>query len=183
MKTKKKSKNILKKTFKVVGRILFVLLDENVSWYMKAYCKYLEVLGVNITGTPKYICSDLKLDGADYSMISIGSNVVISSEVRILVHDYSVEVVRDRTISQREIRVIAPVTLKDNCFIGLRSTVLPGVTIGENSIIGSCSVVTKDVPDNTVYGGNPARFICSLEEYKKKVDQRLISDSGLFYKE
>ena len=47
---------------------------------------------------------------------------------------------------------------------GIASTILPGVTIGENSIVGAGSVVTKDVPDNSIYAGNPAGFIKRIDE-------------------
>lgn len=60
------------------------------------------------------------------------------------------------------------IVIKDNCFIGAHSTILPGVTIGPNSIIGACSLVRKDVEPNSVYAGIPARRICSLEEYAEK---------------
>lgn len=56
-----------------------------------------------------------------------------------------------------------PIRLKRNCWIGADVTILPGVTIGENSVVGAGSVVTKDVPDNCVYAGNPARFIKEIE--------------------
>ena len=47
----------------------------------------------------------------------------------------------------------------ENVFIGSNSTILKGVSIGKNSIIGACSVVTKDIPENEIWGGNPARFL------------------------
>jgi len=54
--------------------------------------------------------------------------------------------------------------LKKRAWIGINSTILPGVTIGENSIVGAGSVVTKDVPDNTIVAGNPAKFIKRIDE-------------------
>ena len=45
---------------------------------------------------------------------------------------------------------------------------MPGVTVGENSVIGAGSVVTKDVPPDCIYAGNPAHFICSIDDYKNK---------------
>ncbi len=53
----------------------------------------------------------------------------------------------------------APIVIKDNAFIGANCFICKGVTIGENSIVGACSVVTKSIPDNEIWAGNPARFI------------------------
>ena len=53
----------------------------------------------------------------------------------------------------------APIIVKDNVFIGANATLLKGITIGENTIIGACSVVTKNVPANQIWAGNPAKFI------------------------
>lgn len=60
------------------------------------------------------------------------------------------------------------VHIKSNVFIGAHSTILKGVTIGENAIIGACSVVARDVPDNEIWAGNPARFIKDLSFNKLK---------------
>ncbi len=53
----------------------------------------------------------------------------------------------------------APVTIKENAFIGASSLIGKGVTIGRNSVVGMGSVVTRDIPDNQVWAGNPAKFI------------------------
>ncbi len=59
----------------------------------------------------------------------------------------------------RPVITCKPVHIKKNVWIGANVTILPGVTIGENAIVGACSVVTKDVPDNAVVVGNPAKVI------------------------
>lgn len=56
-----------------------------------------------------------------------------------------------------------PVTIGDNCWIGGRAVINPGVTIGNNVVVASGAVITKDVPDNVVVGGNPARIIKKIE--------------------
>ena len=53
--------------------------------------------------------------------------------------------------------------IKDNVFIGARCLILKGVVVGENSIIGAGSVVTKNIPDNEIWAGNPAKFIKALK--------------------
>lgn len=60
------------------------------------------------------------------------------------------------------------ITIQDWAYIGSGSHILPGVTIGEGALVAAGSIVTKSVPPHTVVGGNPARAICTVEEYKKK---------------
>lgn len=57
-----------------------------------------------------------------------------------------------------------PILIKEGAFIGAHSIVLKGVTVGRHSVIGAGSVVTKDIPDNEVWAGNPAHFIKKLEK-------------------
>ena len=59
----------------------------------------------------------------------------------------------------------------DNVYIGVHTVILPGVKIGNNVIIGAGSVVTKDIPDNSVAAGTPARVIKSSQEYLEKAKQ------------
>lgn len=63
--------------------------------------------------------------------------------------------------------------------IGASSVVLPNVRIGNNVIIGAGSVVTKDIPDNVVCAGNPAKVICSLDEYIKKYNAKITNENLL----
>ncbi|WP_262710533.1 acyltransferase [Dinghuibacter silviterrae] len=53
----------------------------------------------------------------------------------------------------------APVKIGDNVFIGMDSIILKGVTIGSNVVVAAGSVVARDIPDNQIWGGNPAKFI------------------------
>lgn len=94
-------------------------------------------------------------------LITVGNNVCISANVRILAHDTSAEYVNQHT-------KIGIVEIGNNVYIGYGATILCNVRVGDNAIIGAGSVVTKDVPANTVYAGNPAKFICSIQEYKIK---------------
>ena len=57
-----------------------------------------------------------------------------------------------------------PILIKEGAFIGAHSIILKGVTVGKHSVIGAGSVVTKDIPDNEVWAGNPAHFIKKLEK-------------------
>lgn len=99
-------------------------------------------------------------------LISVGDDVTLASNVRILAHDASTAKVGAHT-------KIGIVKIGNNVFIGADSIVLCNTRIGDNVIIGAGSVVTHDVPSNSVFAGNPAEYICSFEEYKKKHQENL----------
>lgn len=88
--------------------------------------------------------------------LTIGSNCSLSGGLLIYTwnHDYGKDV-----IPFGKEKVHKPVVIKDNVWIGSRVSIVPGVTIGEGAIIGLGSVVTKDVPDLAIVGGNPAKVI------------------------
>lgn len=105
--------------------------------------------------------SPYAFDGLLPWLITVGNNVCISANVRILAHDTSTEYVNGHT-------KIGVVEIGDNVYIGYGTVILCNVRIGSNAIIGAGSVVTKDVPANTVYAGNPAKFVCTVEAYRAK---------------
>ena len=85
----------------------------------------------------------------DYTQI--GHNVILAT----LNHDLTPE--------HRGTTITAPIVIGENVWIGAHATVIPGVTIGNNAVIAAGAVVTKDVPENAVVGGNPARIIKMIE--------------------
>jgi len=98
--------------------------------------------------------------------VSIGDHVKIGGNVVIYDTDFHSLDFRERAkeVEAREKIGCAPVVIGDNVFIGGHSTILKGITIGAKSIIGACSVVTKNIPSGEIWGGNPARFIKKIED-------------------
>lgn len=96
-------------------------------------------------------------------LISIGDDVTIAPRVTILAHDASPQAWRQTT-------KIGRVHIGNSVFIGAGSIFLPGVRIGDNVIIGAGSVVTKNIPNNCVAAGNPAKTIMSISDYLNKID-------------
>jgi len=76
-------------------------------------------------------------------------------------------VFRNQPRYQRVIR-FNRITIKDNCFIGARAIIMPGVTIGPNSVVGAGAVVTKNVPPNSVVAGVPAKVMMSVNDYAER---------------
>jgi acetyltransferase-like isoleucine patch superfamily enzyme len=99
-------------------------------------------------------------------LISIGDNCKITYGVTFMTHDGAKWVLeQNRDFDGTK---FGPITIRDNSFVGVNSIIMPDVEIGPNSVVGAGSIVTRDVPPNTVYAGNPARFICTYDEYLEK---------------
>ena len=106
------------------------------------------------------------IDQSHCWLITIGDDVTLAPRVHILAHDASTKSALDYTR-------IGLVDIGNNVFIGASTTVLPGVKIGDNVVIGAGSVVSKDIPSNSVAAGNPAKVICSYEEFVSRKEQEL----------
>lgn len=92
--------------------------------------------------------------------ITIGDNVKIGGGTCVYTSDFhSLNKDLRRTGDDLKNRKSAPITIENDAFIGARCIILKGVTIGENSIVGAGSVVTKSIPANEIWTGNPAKFI------------------------
>ncbi|WP_302326044.1 acyltransferase [Enterocloster lavalensis] len=142
------------------------------------FCEYIRehggVVGSNVNFVnPK--ATHVDINRAKY--ISIGDNCCLSA-VSLIAHDYSWYVLG---YSDSEIYPDGGggIRIGNNCFIGYKSIVLRNVTIGENVIIGAGSVVTKDIPSNTVWGGSPAKQLMTLDEYKTKRKKNIIREGKM----
>ena len=114
-----------------------------------------------IVGTNFHRLHGCIIDPGHCWLINIGDNVTLAPRVHILAHDASM----CNTLGYAK---IGCVTIGNNVFIGAGSIILPNVNIGNNVVIGAGSIVSKDIPDNSVYAGNPAKLIRSMEEYINK---------------
>jgi len=107
--------------------------------------------------------------------IEIGDDVILAPRVHILAHDASTWMYLGHS-------KIKNVRIGNRVFIGAGSIIMPGVTIGNDVVIGAGSVVTKDIPDNSVFAGNPAKFITATDNYvaseKKKMNSENCFDSS-----
>ncbi|MEE0944422.1 MAG: acyltransferase [Clostridia bacterium] len=167
------------KIVKLIYKLFFLVFGKALNYffqkkYIKLYVNYLKFLGVHINGEPAYISSDVYFDGHDYSKITINDSVVLSREVMLLTHDYSIA----RGIQKFggidvDIKTNTPYFLNEiyigeNSFIGARASLLPGTHIGDNCIIGAGAVVKGNIPDDSIVVGNPAKIVGSTQEWTKR---------------
>lgn len=131
------------------------------------YIAYLRSQGVQIGGnvffqSPQTTCVDVTRP----LLVEIGDNCTILENFLLLTHDNITKVFGN--IYHEFLPSSGPVSIGNNVYFTRNCTVLKGVTIGDNCIIGFGSIVTKDIPANSVAVGAPARVICTIEEYYKK---------------
>lgn len=103
-------------------------------------------------------------------LISIGDNTTISFDTVFITHYGETRVLRNLAKNEKEKQTVIyrKISVGKNCFIGCKCIIFPGTKIGNNCIIGAGSIVRGEIPANSVFAGNPAKFICSLDEYKNK---------------
>lgn len=133
----------------------------------ESYIEYLRKCGVSI-GEGTYIQSPktTNIDITRPSLVTIGNNCFINNNFEIYTHDWVSHVFLH---SGRElINSSGRVTIKNNVAFGSHVMILKGVTIGDNCFIGAGSIVTKDIPSNSIAVGVPAKVVMSLEEYYQK---------------
>ena len=169
------SKDLLKKIGLFIDqKFLFVMHRLNYKYYAKHYPLYLQKMGVKFSGDISktgFIAGSVKFDSVAYAnRITIGEQTTISGNVFILVHDYSIGTairsIRPTTPGDMP-RFLSEVKIGNNCFIGARSIILPGTTIGDNTIVGAGCVVKGNIPSGVIVAGNPARIIKTTEEYAR----------------
>lgn len=130
-------------------RQLFGSVGKNVSVQQNFYCDFGHNIHVGDNCYLGYNCTIL-----DIAEVRIGNDCMIAPNVALYTTGHSLEP-KNRNKSGYAI----PIIIGDNVWIGGSSVILPGVKIGDNSIVAGGSVVTKDVPPNVVVAGNPAKII------------------------
>lgn len=152
-------KRIFKKAINHIYRKLY--LDNDF------YISELRNMGIVIGEDCTFYNPDkMTVDTSAPHLLTIGNSVKITGPSTILTHDYSWSVVKG--LNGEILGNQKSVKIGNNVFIGWGATILCGTTIEDNTIIGAHAVVSGHVTGNSVWGGVPARRLCSLEEYRQK---------------
>lgn len=127
--------------------------------------KYAKRIGVNIGNNCKIVKTPLW--GSEPWLVYIGNGTEISFGCTFITHDGGTWVLRGDERYKNVIKY-GKIVIGNYCFIGANSVLLPNVRVGDQSIIAAGSVVTKDIPSAEVWGGNPAHYIMTVEEYARR---------------
>lgn len=136
-----------------LGDIMGTEIDKTTTIFAPFYTNFGRHISIGKNVFINHACSFLDLGG-----IIIEDNVLIGPRVNLVTENHPIDP------SQRKNLDLKSIWIKRNAWIGAGATILPGVTIGENSIVAAGAVVNKDVPDNTIVGGIPAKPIRSITE-------------------
>lgn len=110
------------------------------------------------------VYANFNLTLVDDTDIFVGDNVMFAPNVTIATAGHPIE----PELRKKQTQFNLPVHIGNNVWIGAQSVILPGVTIGDNTVIGAGSVVTKDIPENCVAFGNPCKVIREISDRDKK---------------
>lgn len=138
---------------KLLKSLLGHIADDEIIINQPFYCDYGKQISVG-----KRFFANFHFTVLDEAKVTIGDDCFIGPNVSIYTACHSTDPIERNT--RRE--WAEPVTIGDNVWIGGSVTILPGVTIGDNVTIGAGSVVTKDIPSNSVAVGNPCRVIKNI---------------------
>ena len=134
--------------------------------------KYLRKRGVkigeNVRVTVYPYFWDYPKIGSEPHLIEIGDNSILSYGISFVTHDAGINISKKYNDKYKDLIYYGRIKIGNNVFIGCNTTILPNISIGDNSIVGACSLVTKSIPSGEVWAGVPAKFICSIEEYSNK---------------
>ena len=121
--------------------------------------------------------------GTEPYLISMGDNVRITKGVRFITHNGSLWVPRNLGLVDKKADFFGKIVIGNNVNIGWDAIIMPGVQIGDNCIIAAGAIVTKNIPDNSVAVGMPAKVLESVQEYADKKRNSCVLTKNMTSKE
>ena len=141
--------------------------------------KYYRSIGVKIGKGTKIYSKESDIFSSEPWVVSIGENCHITAGVKFITHDGGTLILDPE--EGGDFVLVGDINVGNNVYFGLRSMIMPGITIGDNVIIGAGSIVTKDIPSNSIAVGIPARVISTKEKYISKVEAAKRGELKGFY--
>ena len=142
-----------------------IILKINTIWqniYKKSYIENCKSRGMKVGKNVIFVESpDF---GSEPYLIEIGDRTKITANCTFITHDGAMYTIRSME-KYADARNFGRIKIGKNCFVGNNCTFLPGSQMGDNCILGAGSLLNSSMPENSVYAGVPAKFICTIEEY------------------
>ena len=135
----------------ILSEIVGYEIDASTTVFAPFYTNFGKFIKIGKDVFINHACSFLDMGG-----ITIEDHVLIGPRVNLITENHPADPIDRRAL------ITKPIVIKRNAWIGANATILPGVTIGVNAIVAAGAVVAKDVPDNAIVGGVPAKFIKSI---------------------
>jgi acetyltransferase-like isoleucine patch superfamily enzyme len=133
---------------------------------------YARLSGVDFGNNCKF---SNKVDfGSEPYLVTLGNDFYCSANITFITHDGSVNVLRNIYKECEDVDFFGRVIIGNNVFLGFNVTLLPGAKIGDNVIVGAHSLVKGKLSSNSVYAGSPAKYICSIDDYKNKNESQFV---------
>lgn len=139
--------------------------------YKNAYIEICKARGMKVGKDVIFI--EAPAFGSEPYLIEIGDRTKITAGCTFINHDGAMYVIRSME-KYADARNFGRIKIGSNCFVGNNCIFLPGSQMGNNCILGAGSVLNSTMPDNSVFAGTPAKYICTLEEYGDKALQNNI---------
>lgn len=137
----------------LLSEIIGTKIDESTTIFPPFYTNFGKFISIGKNVFINHVCSFLDMGG-----ITIEDEVLIGPKVNLITENHPTDP------NDRRALITKPIVIKRKAWIGAGATILPGVTVGENSIIAAGAVVSKDVPDNVIVGGIPAKIIKEIKQ-------------------
>ena len=141
---------------------------------------YAQHIGVNLGKNVKFYGMKSTMFSTEPWLITIGNDCFITANCQFITHDGGTLILRKEI---PDLEITAPITIGNDVYIGLNTTILPGTKIGNRCIVGACSLVKGEFPDNSVIAGVPARYIKSVDEYLEQIKSKSLHFGHLNAKE
>lgn len=138
-------------------------------WAKLSPNSYAKWLGVRLGKNVRFYSMRPNMFSTEPWLIEIGNDVYITAGCQFVTHDGGTLILRKEV---PDLEITAPIKVGNDVYIGVNTTILPGVTIGNRVIIGAGSIVSKSIPDNSVAAGVPARVIKSVDAYLEGIKPR-----------
>lgn len=149
----------MKRIFEIMKYIVYLF------WSKINPIGYAKHLGVNLGNNVHFYGMKPYMFSSEPWLITIGNDCHITSNCEFITHDGGTLILRKEVL---DLELTAPITIGNDVYIGVNTTILAGSKIGNRCIVGACSLVNGEFPDNSVIAGVPAKVIKSTDEYLEK---------------